>query len=92
MDLNENLRWFAVSDALELALPSTMKTLLRQNRTRRRRGARAAVGVVGDGLSEVALSDALELALPSTMKTLLRQIERDGGAAPAQQLELWATD
>jgi len=28
--LNEDLRWFAIADALELALPSTMKTLLKQ--------------------------------------------------------------
>ncbi len=28
--LNENLRWFSLEDALQLALPSTMKTLLKQ--------------------------------------------------------------
>ena len=29
-DLNPNLRWFALADALELALPSTIKTLLKR--------------------------------------------------------------
>ena len=28
--LNENLRWFPINEALELALPSTMKTLIQQ--------------------------------------------------------------
>ena len=27
-ELNENLRWFSLAEAFELALPSTMKTLL----------------------------------------------------------------
>ena len=44
---------------------------------------------LNEDLRWFSVSDALELALPSTMKTLLRQIERDGGAAPAQQLALW---
>ena len=29
-ELNENLRWFSLSEAFELALPSTMKTLLKR--------------------------------------------------------------
>ena len=44
---------------------------------------------LNDDLRWFSVADALQLALPSTMKTLLKQIERTGGQAPAQQLELW---
>ena len=45
---------------------------------------------LNDDLRWFTVERALELALPSTMKTLLKQIERAGGAAPVQQLELWS--
>ena len=44
---------------------------------------------LNDELRWFDIEEALQLPLPSTMKTLLKQVERDGGAAPAQQLELW---
>ena len=47
---------------------------------------------LNESLRWLSIADALELALPSTMKRLIMQIERDGGAAPAKQLELWKSE